>query len=295
MAASSSTSSSRRRALAVAGFLALLIAGDQGCGRLLQRAVDGSQFRFSTLYRGDIDADIVVVGNSRAVASLPPRLIAERTGRSTYSIAYNGLNPELSVALIADLVDRNRKPKMIIAEASFVASKPEPVSDFKVYIGRSPRLRAILERHTPELALAARGSRLFRVNAEFFYRALYYRSRSDQGWSNRGRMSAARLRAVIAADAEPFALYPENLPHLRALIELCQRQGIELRLIVAPFLPATRDRLAIDAWLAELGRHARFEDYSSALDDPAQFADRIHTNERGAAALVDRLFGQLMP
>jgi hypothetical protein len=291
MAVSSSTFSSSRL-WAIAGFLALIVAGDQGCGRLLQRAVDGSEFRFSTLYRGEVDADLVIVGNSRAVASLPPQLIAERTGRSAYSIGYNGLNPELSTALVADLIERSGKPALILAEISFVASKPAPVSDFKIYIGHSPRLRAILERHTPKLAFAARASRLFRVNAEFFYRALYYRGRSDQRWMNRGRMSADKLRAVTAAEAEPLALYPENLPHLRRLMELCDREGIELRLIVAPFLPATRDKLEIDAWLAKLRRHVSFEDYSSGLDDPAQFADRIHTNERGAAALIDQLFGR---
>lgn len=59
--------------------------------------------------------------------------------------------------------------------------------------------------------------------------------------------------------------------------------------------PIPRDRLAIDAWLAELRRHVAVEDYSSALDDPAMFADRIHTNELGAAALIDQIADQLMP
>ena len=290
MAASSSTFSSRRL-IAILAFVALVVAGDQGCGRLLERAVAGSELRFSVLYRGEIDADIVVVGNSRAVASLPPTLIAERTGSTVFSIAYNGVNPELATALVADLLERNRKPELIIAEASMVASDPAPVSDFKIYSGRSKRLAALLEAHTPRLAFAARYSRLFRVNAEFFYRALYYRDRSDQGWMNRGRMSPAKLRAVTRAPAEPFAFRRENIAHLARLIEVCEGAGVELRLVVAPFLPATRERLAVDAWLAELSAAVDhpIEDFSHALDDPAQFADRIHTNELGAAALIDQL------
>jgi hypothetical protein len=272
--------------------LVLLIAGDQVGGRALSCLVDGSGFRYSALYRGGVDAEIVIVGNSRAVASLPPPLIAEATGKRTFSIAYNGLNPELSTALLADYLDRNRAPSLIIVEASLIASEPEPIGDFKLYIGHSDRLTAVLERHTPTITAAAAISQLFRVNSEFLYRALYYRGGSDQSWMNRGRMSAARLEALAGAETDPLPFYSENLAHLDSLIALCRQHDIELRLLIAPFLPLTRDALGVDSWIAELHRWVAvdIEDYSNALDDPALFADRVHSNELGAAALIDLLF-----
>lgn len=292
MAPASSTSSSswRRRALAVAAFIALVFAGDQLLGRALVHLAGGSQLRFSRLYRGDVDAEIVVAGNSRAVGALPPPLIAETTGRSAFSIAYNGLDAELSRVLVADFLDRNRRPQTIVIEVSFVAQDPGPSGDFKLYWSESPRLRRLLAERLPSAAVAARASQLFRANSELLLRALYYRGRSDQSWMNRGRISAARYQALLAAGAEPLETRPELLAALRQLVASCQRAGVEVRLVVAPYLPATRDRLGVDRWLAEL-RPAlaplEIIDLSAALDSPELFADRIHVNGRGARRLLE--------
>ena len=286
MALALSTSSFRRRALAVAAFVALVIAGDQLVGRGLLAAVESSQFRFSRLYRGGIDAEILVVGNSRAVAALPPPLIAEATGRRVFSIAYNGLDPESSLALVADYLDRNRRPALIVVEASFVIQPVGLIPDLKLYAGESARLAALFSGRAPAIGLAARASLLFRANSEFLLRALYYRSRSDQGWMNRGRISADEYRALLEADADPLETTPEHLEALRELVALGRESGIEVRLIVAPYLPATRDRLGVDRWVAELGAAIGVADFSNALGSPELFADRIHPNELGARALI---------
>ena len=51
---------------------ALVFAGDRLGGRLLQKQVDSSLFRYSRLYRGDAAADILLVGNSRGLTFYQP-------------------------------------------------------------------------------------------------------------------------------------------------------------------------------------------------------------------------------
>lgn len=292
MAPSSSTSSSSwlRRALAVLGFVALVVLGDQLLGRGLAGLVESSQFRFSRLYRGDVDADILVVGNSRAVAALPPPMVAEATGRRVFSIAYNGLSAEVSRALVADFLERNRTPELIVIEASFVAQPLELITDLKLWAGESPRLAALLDKYNPEVAFASRLSLLFRANSEFLLRALYFGDRTDQTWMNRGRISEDKYRALLEAEAEPIETTPELLVELRQLIALCREAGIEVRLFVAPYLPATRARLGVDRWVAGLSAAlspAPIADFSAALDQRDHFADRIHPNELGARRLIE--------
>ncbi len=50
----------------IAAVLAILFAGDRVGGFVLGQLVDRSEFRFSRIYRGGIDGDILAIGDSRA-------------------------------------------------------------------------------------------------------------------------------------------------------------------------------------------------------------------------------------
>ncbi len=258
---------------------------------MLSAQVDRSGFRFSRLYRGTLDAQILVLGNSRAVAATPPTLIERAIGKKSRSLAFNGINPEIALVLLADYLDRHPAPEVLLVEASFVVNKLTLVTDLKIYLQHSERLRALFEKYQPKLALAARYSRLFGVNCEFLLRALRFRFGSDDNWMNRGRISADKLRALIAAPVERLENEPKHLASLNRIIEVARERNIDVRLFIAPYLPATRNSHGVDAWLVELRAALgnNFVDYSNALDSPKYFADRIHPNEVGAAELINKM------
>ena len=84
--------------LTVAG---VTLVGDRavGCGgtRLLMQ----SQIRFSRLYAGDLGADVLILGNSRAVNTLFAPALEEGTRSRVRSLAWNGLSAEIAEVFAA--------------------------------------------------------------------------------------------------------------------------------------------------------------------------------------------------
>lgn len=274
----------------MAVFAAIAVAGDRGAGCALEKLALSSELRFSRLYRGGVDADIVVLGNSRAADCCPAPAMARATGRSVFSLAYNGASAEIAEALFFDYLESNRAPRVVLVELAFLDSGPLLLRDLKLYAERSERLRRLIRERAPSIARGARVSRLFAVNSELLLRSLLYLRRDDQSYTNRRRISAAALAALENAPAEPLRIRPENLHALRRIIAAGAERGIDVRLFVSPYLPQTRDRMQIDRWQTAVAAalpDSQIWSFADALADPALFADRIHVNERGAAALLE--------
>jgi hypothetical protein len=90
----------------------------------------------------------------------------------------------------------------------------------------------------------------------------------------------------------------EELRSLQALSDVAIEHGIEMRIVIAPYLPAYRAKLKnFSQWKAELQAalpQVQIVDLSSELTDTASFADRLHTNFRGSGAILDALQRQGM-
>src|SRR5438132_887929 len=73
-------SDARRGMIWLAILAAVIIAGDHLLAIALGQVLVRSQFRFSRLYRGGNDADIIVLGDSRGVHSFYAPALEELTG-----------------------------------------------------------------------------------------------------------------------------------------------------------------------------------------------------------------------
>ena len=67
--------------------LIVVFVGDRLLGGMLASITEGSEFRYSRLYSGRAEADIVLLGNSRGLSFYQP-FLEQRTGarRSTLAI-----------------------------------------------------------------------------------------------------------------------------------------------------------------------------------------------------------------
>ena len=276
--------------------IALFFVGDRLGALLLERVLMASPQRFSRMYAGKLDADIVCVGNSRGVYLLDSAEIKSATDQSTANISHNGLTAQMAQALFSDYLEHNQKPRVVMIEASCVtvATAKGIVSEFKPFWGNSQRLQKLGQQYSETVANATKVTRLYQFNSELYLRAVYYllRGKSDQF----GMLSATITQALIdeVERMEPFkmVIQPAELVALHEMIADAKRQGIEVRLVYAPYLPQYAAKMSnLDEFLKDIGEGAGIEpiDLTRTLDADSQFMDRVHMNASGTTALTKML------
>lgn len=288
------------RILKIAIFLGLLIIGDRLLARMLDRVVMSSQFRYSRLYSGDCDADVVIAGNSRGVAGFYAPEIEERYDVRCLNLAYNGFSSLLVRSTLEDYLEHNKTPKLVIVEATCLDSEIGNVLNLKPYWSHSSRLRKIAAEDEQKASIACRISNLFAYNTEMFFRILFFKSRTDQTWCRRTTISDELLQETKTMEPVRLEQPTENeLGDLRAILELAQSHGFECKMVVAPYLPDYKAKIenwdecyeAVRRTIAKSNAagNQRIVDLSESLSDTGYFGDRIHPNYAARKAILNAL------
>jgi hypothetical protein len=165
-------------------FLAIVVMAGDRIGAFLCSRVLRSQFRFSRVYRGGSNADVIVIGDSRGVHSFFAPTLEKLTGRPALNLSFNSMSVPIAEALLSDYLEHNARPRMVIIEATCVVVDRGLVPELRTYADLSPRLEALHATQHPRAAIAGRAFRMLRYDSEFFLRALTYLRRSDQDWIN---------------------------------------------------------------------------------------------------------------
>lgn len=286
----------RRAVVWFIALIAVIIGGDRLLSWTLSRVLVRSQFRYSRLYRGGNDADILILGDSRGVHSFYVPAIEELTGSRAFNASYNSMSMRIAEAVLMDYLDRNRAPKMAIIEVTSVAFEGELTSELRTYADFSPRLSALYDEAHPSAAVAGRAFHLLHLNSGFYLEALHYMRRSDQDWIMRSVMPPGLRNAAPSVWQLPT---PGNLAALNRMIQALRRRGVEVRLVLAPYCPAPSN-MGEFAQAVERSSGLPVWNYSAALRDQDEFADTVHLNERGSRALLalmkrDGFFGMTAP
>jgi len=284
----------RRAALRLLALCAIALAGDRLLARAGSAALMSSELRFSVATRGALSAEVLVLGDSRAVNSFWTPELVRVSGRSAFSLAFNGMSTLTAEALLRDYLGRNQAPRLIVLEVTNVLDNHDLVKALACYWPVSPSLDALALELFPRSHAAARVSHLFTLNGEIFLRGLRYLRRSDQDWVNRFAMTPEIL--AVARAGPPFEIVApdESLEALGRIVALARERNSEIRLVIAPYLPEyIAHATNWEAFVAELQRAAgpgeRIWDYGHADTDSGHFADRLHLNASGAVPFLERL------
>ena len=302
MASSSSTSSSRvkgghslrrKRLLAIVLVVLGVLALDRGGAWALGELVKASQFRFSMLYRGDVAADVVSFGNSRAVHAFRPAILEQLTCKSAFDFSFNNLSMESIEVLVADFFERNPAPEVVLIEGSALIHGGARPSVLSPYAGESQRLRAAFLSEAESILPWREGFHLSRFNSELLQRALYYLGRQDQSW---GFTQAADPDLLDAAKLEELPLQPPeqmqaNAKALARIVALVERHGSEVVIYLAPNSPG---RLQVEPELAELAvrisrileSSVQVLDMNGRVTELTYFADSTHLNLAGSEVML---------
>jgi hypothetical protein len=279
----------RKALLWIATLVLVVMAGDRLLSWTLGRVLVRSRFRYSQLYRGGTNADILIMGDSRGVNSFYAPAIEEMTGKKAFNLSYNSMSPVVAEALILDYLDRNQPPKMVIIEPTCVMVDGAVLTELRPFATLSPRLMALYQRKHPAAARTEKIFHLLLLNTGFFVDALHYMRHSDQDWIMRGSLPATSEpegKRVV-----PFL--PGNREALQRIVTALRRRGLEVRFVIAPYYAKGIENLpelvAALQKFAPGDEHVRIATYDTVVSDPALFADHVHLNEQGSRVFLAML------
>ncbi len=277
-----------KHALWFFSFFLLLFVGDRLAGHFLQKQVERSQFRYSRLYSGEAEADILLVGNSRGLNFFQP-YIEEVTGKKSFNLSYNGLPMDVAKALVLDYLDRYPAPqKMVVDITNCDRANDQLMAGFLTYSGRSFRLDTLIHSKLPKVWWGGKVSALFCLNNEIYQRALFHRNKPDSDWL-RDHVMSEKL-AAEASKEPPYDLqiHPYLIQQLKETVDAVRAKGVGIELVIGPYAPGYQVK-NLDALktAVEQATGLPVRDYRQALSDPTSFSDYRHLNVRGSKVFID--------
>jgi len=283
----------RRNPLFWLGLMAVVFMGDRLGGLALEQVVQHSQFRYSRLYYGRADADVVFLGNSRGLMFFQPE-VERQTGLRTLNLSYNALPIDLGRVLCTDWMERHARPgRLLVIDVTMCDRTNDAlVSGFNCYRKQSARLDSLIRQRVPKAWWGGVVSHLFRYNSEIFQRALFYLERSDEDWLL-DRVITDRMKQANAT-APPYTIHTDDylLGQLADLVHAAASHGMEVRLLINPYWPPFAARIQNLAGFRQKVEQATglpVYDYSTALQGDALFGDYQHVNKAGARVFIERL------
>ena len=279
-------------------FTALYFAADRVGGLLLEDLTLRSGIRFSRLYSGKFNAEILVLGDSRGVNCIYAPLAERMTGRSCANISYNGMGVAVAEILFHDYLTHNPPPKLLVLEVTNLTVSNALIYNLKLYQSLSPGLSELLRAENRSSYYACQLTHLYRCNSELFLRSLYYLGSDDQNWINNYVIRTEFAKSYKPPPATALGLQetipPDSVQGFLRILSQARESGAVVRLLVSPFLPAHISGLhdLYDKRKAEIENLAgglHVWDYADAIDDIRCFADPLHMNLDGARLVLQQM------
>jgi hypothetical protein len=271
---------------------------------------------WNKILQGQINADIVISGSSRALAHYDPRIIEGATGFSTYNIGLNGSQTDMQLARLQTYLNHNRKPKLLILNFdlfSFVIS--HEIFDPAQYVPylREEALYAGVRRVYPDawkwryLPLYGYAVEDMRFDWLIGLKALFgIQPREDHlnGYRPDDRRWTGDFERFKANNAKGWSVDVEKqgVTDFADTLRLCQAAAIPVLVVHSPeyfeVQEMARNREEILQRARDLSAEfgAEFWDYSdsSICRDRANFYNSQHLNRSGATVFSEDLGKRLV-
>ena len=278
--------------LSVIFVVVLAFAGDRLVSMFLETLSLNSNFRYSRVYNGTGQADVVLIGNSRGHAFHQPT-IRDLTGMTTLNLSYNALPVPIARALVEDYFDLYAAPKKIVIEVSMLnKTESNVINAFKVYHGNSERIAGVIAENSPKTSGACAVSHLYSFNTEVFHRALYYLNKKDDDWILTKTINAGLIAGSQNIEPMTFEVTEERMSDLRALIAKAHENKTAVELVLAPYYPGYRSKITnLNSFLKKVQNETGLpvRDYSGYVTEDQYFSDYLHLNKRGGIEFMRKL------
>lgn len=290
-------------------FLTVLVAGDYIIGTCLRHyyfTQNAGQSSCLTYGLERCEADILILGNSRAQHHYDPSIVSDSTGLSSYNAGLDGGHSILLPYAQILAVFKRYTPKLVLIEFSeyAMAAKEEDHDKLSVllpYYRTHPELRPlILTRGQWERIKLL--SHIYPFNSQIV-NIVRFNTQMDAGrrWERDGFIPIREkvLNGVTARIPTEFdepkqdAIDPDKLKALEYIIRICEQRQVALIFINSPIYQLasqkvkkqTRSSRVVDSLFART--KVAYFDCSQSLTichTDTLFADRLHLNENGSRA-----------
>jgi len=311
------TSGPLLRILAFFFLLAVLAFGLDQVFTFGLRRIKSSDFGVSNkIMAGQVNAQIVISGSSRAVCHYDPRILEQVTGLKTFNIGRNGSQTDMQLAVLKAYLRHNTKPRLVIHNLdafSFVTTREvyNP-GQYLPYLDEPDIYQALLKvnpsvwkwKYIPLYRYVVEDMRFTWILGAKGILGLGPREDYLQGFRpERQRWTGDFERfKSLNPDGIRFEIEPQGTRDFEELISLCRRQGIPVLLVYSPVYyemrGMERNHGEVFSRFHELGGRwdAEIWDYS---DSPIcgrreLFYNSQHLNEEGAGAFSAALAARLI-
>jgi hypothetical protein len=261
---------------------------------------------FNRAMRGQVNADIVISGSSRAYCHYDPSIISEITGKKTFNLARDGSHTDLELGVLKAYLKHNKKPALIIQNLDMHTFVPTPKDEIPKPTQYIPYL------DQPEIYNMIRG-----INpGAWKWKAIplygYVVEDVNFGWLQGfkgllGRNSPEdHIDGYFPADRQwnkdfdrfkmkhpngvGFQVDPRGVQVVEELISICKTNGIQLALVYSPqyyeMLDLVTNRAEVFTAFREISERTGtpFWDYTQAsyCHDKKYFYNSQHLNRTGA-------------
>jgi hypothetical protein len=295
-----------RRVACFFGMVVVLVFGLDAIITSGLRHIRTSQYGVSNrMMAGEVNAQIVITGSSRAVSHYDPRVIETSTGRTAFNIGRNGSQTDMQIAVLKAYLEHNRKPDIVIHNLdafSFVTTREVYApAQYVPYLYDEELYRPLREinrdtwksRYVPlygyvvddmnfSWVLGLRGFFGWSPREDCF---LGFNPRSKKWTEDFQRFEASN------PDGVSWGIEPAGIKLMEELIRLCQERGIQLIFVYSPeyaeMEKLTKNRAEVFDHFHELEAryHVPIWDYSDwkFAGDTQYFTNSQHLNAEGAA------------
>lgn len=258
-----------------------------------------SQTARTNTYLNRVEADVIILGSSRASHHYVPSILEDSLGMSVYNCGMEGMDLIYCDAVLDAIVKRHT-PKIVILDMaeSYLKGKDKGRLDgLTPYIKSNPYISSIIKELKGNAFYALKLCNMYRYNDKFLNAVSTYRSVPDteRGYSPIfGESSLVGEEPQILTALKDSEVDKTEESHLIHLINICKTNGICLYIVWSPRY--NRNESLSMAYTSSLcGRFdVEFLDFSeSMIDNPEEFFDDGHLLDEGAKIFTEELTTRL--
>lgn len=254
----------------------------------------------------DVDAQIVIVGSSRATHHYVTQMIEDSLGLSAYNVARDGCFFSYNCCVINSILDRYT-PSMIVWEngTDYLCSGiNDPLESLYPYYRRNVWVTDAIDEDAPRMELIRLNSYIYRYNSTI-HRILirYWGRHSFADNTIKGYVPLKPLEQKMSLEQMDQQLTPSKLSdtkieRFRAVLDRARRKGTKVVVVDSPMYKKYDSENMSSIKMRQLCKQydAQFLDNSQLpyfFEHPELFNDATHLNNEGAKVYTQIFIGQL--
>lgn len=281
------------RLLLLVAFIFLI---DRGVISALKHVYSASPYHFSQVYFGNVDADILVLGDSRAHRHFGQDVI-EKDDLSLINLGLGGNHLTVSAQLYEDYLQRQTAPQMVIVEVSSARFDLKNIGEMMPYMSASAGMREIVRQLDPTYYYASRLLKSLQFNSIMTFRVASKLIRHQ-----RQEYNTYSMRAVDPSQTRRLnSVKEQHREALKKIVHLSEAYNVKPVFIFAPMAYQKAHIIGLDVFVRDIrdivAPYPMIDDayfFSDSEDYGARFfSDPTHMSALGAKQWQTSLYQRL--